>query len=105
MDPARALSDGVADPARAVARAVRGGDGGVRGCGSGDRALRARAHGRRTRVGRRRSPAVRTNVEVIELPIDDSWLRDSGPIFVLGPDGARTGVDFRFNAWGERFFP
>jgi agmatine deiminase len=44
-------------------------------------------------------------VEVIELPIDDSWLRDSGPIFVLGPDGARTGVDFRFNAWGERFFP
>ena len=45
------------------------------------------------------------NVEVIELPIDDSWLRDSGPIFVLGPDGARTGTDFRFNAWGERFFP
>jgi agmatine deiminase len=45
------------------------------------------------------------NVEVIELPIDDSWLRDSGPIFVLGPDGARTGVDFRFNAWGERSFP
>jgi agmatine deiminase len=45
------------------------------------------------------------NVEVVELPIDDSWLRDSGPIFVLGPDGARTGVDFRFNAWGERSFP
>ena len=45
------------------------------------------------------------NVDVIELPIDDSWLRDSGPIFVLDPDGARTGVDFRFNAWGERFFP
>ena len=45
------------------------------------------------------------NVEVIELPIDDSWLRDSGPIFVLGPDGARIGVDFRFNAWGERSSP
>jgi agmatine deiminase len=45
------------------------------------------------------------SMEVIELPIDDSWLRDSGPIFVLGPDGARTGVDFRFNAWGERSFP
>ena len=44
-------------------------------------------------------------VEVIELPIDDSWLRDSGPIVVLGPDGERTGIDFRFNAWGERFFP
>jgi agmatine deiminase len=46
-----------------------------------------------------------SDVEVIELPIDDSWLRDSGPIFVLGSDGARTGIDFRFNAWGERSFP
>src|SRR5581483_5609433 len=45
------------------------------------------------------------NVEVVELPIDDSWLRDSGPIFVLGPNGERAGVDFRFNAWGERFHP
>ncbi len=45
------------------------------------------------------------NVEVVELPLDDSWLRDSGPIFVLGPNGERAGVDFRFNAWGERFHP
>ncbi len=37
-------------------------------------------------------------VEVVELPIDDSWLRDSGPIFVLGRDGARAAVDFRFNS-------
>jgi agmatine deiminase len=45
------------------------------------------------------------DVEVIELPIDDSWLRDSGPIFTLGPGGERIGLDFRFNAWGERFHP
>lgn len=45
------------------------------------------------------------DVEVIELPIDDSWLRDSGPIFILGPDSERIGLDFRFNAWGERFHP
>ena len=44
-------------------------------------------------------------VEVVELPIDDSWFRDSGPIFVLGPDGERAGVDFRFNAWGEKHHP
>ncbi|MEY9874533.1 agmatine deiminase [Streptacidiphilus sp. MAP12-33] len=44
-------------------------------------------------------------VEVIELPIDDSWFRDSGPIFVLGEDGRRAGVDFRFNAWGQKHFP
>ncbi|WP_234392378.1 agmatine deiminase family protein [Streptomyces sp. WM6378] len=44
-------------------------------------------------------------IEVIELPLDDSWFRDSGPIFVLGPDGRRAGVDFRFNAWGGKHHP
>jgi agmatine deiminase len=43
-------------------------------------------------------------IEVIELPIDDSWLRDSGPIFVAG-DGERNGVDFAFNSWGEKYLP
>jgi len=44
-------------------------------------------------------------VDVVELPIDDSWFRDSGPIFVLGSDGERAGVDFRFNSWGEKHHP
>ncbi len=42
-------------------------------------------------------------VDVVEIPIDDSWLRDSGPIFVLEGAGERAGVDFGFNAWGEKF--
>lgn len=45
------------------------------------------------------------NVELLPAPIDDSWLRDSGPIVVTGRDGTREGVDFRFNAWGEAFSP
>ncbi|HEY4279188.1 MAG TPA: agmatine deiminase family protein [Conexibacter sp.] len=45
------------------------------------------------------------NVDVVGLPIDDSWLRDNGPIVVTGNDGARAGVDFAFNAWGEAFTP
>jgi agmatine deiminase len=44
-------------------------------------------------------------VEVGEIPIDDSWMRDSGPVFVLDGAGARAGVDFAFNAWGEKFDP
>ena len=44
-------------------------------------------------------------VEIVEIPIDDSWVRDSGPIIVLADDGRRAGVDFRFNSWGERFLP
>jgi len=42
-------------------------------------------------------------IEVVEIPIDDSWMRDSGPVFVLDGAGRRAGVDFGFNAWGEKF--
>jgi agmatine deiminase len=45
------------------------------------------------------------NVELLVLPLDDSWLRDSGPLIVTGPEGHRAGIDFRFNAWGEAFKP
>jgi agmatine deiminase len=44
-------------------------------------------------------------VEVVELPLDDSWLRDCGPIYVRDADGRRRAVHFRFNAWGEKFAP
>jgi agmatine deiminase len=45
------------------------------------------------------------SVEVVELPLDDSWLRDSGPIYVRDDAGGRAAVHFRFNAWGEKFSP
>ncbi|WP_327265485.1 agmatine deiminase family protein [Streptomyces sp. NBC_01232] len=44
-------------------------------------------------------------VTVVELPLDDSWFRDSAPLFVLDGDGNRAGVDFRFNAWGRKHHP
>ena len=44
-------------------------------------------------------------VEALELPIDDSWMRDSGPVIVTAAGGFRAGVDFRFNGWGEKFVP
>src|SRR5919201_1936361 len=44
-------------------------------------------------------------VEVVELPLDDSWLCDCGPIYVYGEDGPRRAVHFRFNAWGDKFHP
>jgi agmatine deiminase len=46
------------------------------------------------------------NVEIFQHPVDDSWLRDSGPIFVVDhPDepSRRVGVHFGFNAWGHKF--
>ncbi|WP_328941461.1 agmatine deiminase family protein [Streptomyces sp. NBC_00250] len=44
-------------------------------------------------------------ITVVELPLDDSWFRDSAPLFVLDGAGRRAGVDFRFNAWGSKHHP
>jgi agmatine deiminase len=44
-------------------------------------------------------------VEVIEMPIDDSWFRDSGPIYVRDDAGAVVATDWRFNSWGDKFLP
>lgn len=49
--------------------------------------------------------ACTSGVEITELPLDDSWLRDCGPIYVRDGDGRRRAVHFRFNAWGEKFPP
>jgi agmatine deiminase len=45
------------------------------------------------------------SVELLALPIDDSWVRDNGPIFVTNGKGAMAAVDFRFNGWGGRYEP
>jgi agmatine deiminase len=44
-------------------------------------------------------------VEIVELGLDDSWLRDCGPIYSYGDDGERIATHFDFNAWGEKFPP
>jgi len=38
-------------------------------------------------------------VEVVELPLGEAWLRDSGPIFARR-QGELVAIDFLFNAWG-----
>lgn len=43
-------------------------------------------------------------VDVVELPLDDSWFRDTGPIYVTAP-GRRVATDWTFNGWGEKFEP
>lgn len=44
-------------------------------------------------------------VEIVELPIDDSWTRDSGPNFLVNPAGELAGSTWRFNAWGGKYEP
>jgi agmatine deiminase len=49
--------------------------------------------------------ACSARVEIMELPLNDSWLRDFGPIYVRGANGRRGAIHFRFNAWGGKFPP
>jgi agmatine/peptidylarginine deiminase len=41
-------------------------------------------------------------VRFVEVAYDDTWLRDTGPITLRGPDGFRL-LDFRFTGWGGKF--
>ncbi|MGH2916384.1 MAG: agmatine deiminase family protein [Solirubrobacteraceae bacterium] len=49
--------------------------------------------------------ACTAGVEIVELGLDDSWLRDCGPIYTYDDDGLRVAVHWGFNAWGEKFPP
>ena len=45
-------------------------------------------------------------VTVVELDTDDSWFRDTGPIYVTSADGSqRVALDWVFNSWGEKYAP
>jgi len=48
----------------------------------------------------RRALAGEPAVEVVVVPSDDSWSRDTAPTFVVDGRGALAGVDWRFNAYG-----
>ncbi|WP_448188317.1 agmatine deiminase family protein [Azospirillum sp. sgz301742] len=42
-------------------------------------------------------------IQILPLPISDSWIRDTGPSFVVGRNGRVGGVHWRFNAWGGNY--
>ncbi len=47
-------------------------------------------------------------IRFFEIPTDDAWARDHGPIFVVRDrDGARevAATSWRFNSWGEKYPP
>jgi agmatine deiminase len=44
-------------------------------------------------------------VDLLALEIDDSWIRDNGPIIVRDVDGSRSAIAFGFNAWGNKIAP
>lgn len=50
------------------------------------------------------------NILIIDIPTNDTWVRDFGPIFVKSeneaenePENESALLDFEFNAWGDKF--
>jgi agmatine deiminase len=41
-------------------------------------------------------------VELVAAPLDDAWMRDIGPTFVLDDEGRLGAVDWIFNGWGRQ---
>jgi agmatine deiminase len=46
-----------------------------------------------------------SSVRVNAIEIDDSWCRDTGPIYVFDENDDRIALDWVFNGWGEQFSP
>lgn len=44
-------------------------------------------------------------VDCLAVEHNDAWLRDNGPTFVTTDDGKIAGVNWGFNAWGEKYSP
>jgi agmatine deiminase len=50
----------------------------------------------------RNQTASRARIELIEASLDDRWLRDTGPVFVVNAARQLQTVDFNFNGWGRK---
>jgi len=44
-------------------------------------------------------------IDLLPIPLDDSWIRDNGPIFVRDGDGRVAPVQFGFDGWNKHFAP
>ena len=42
------------------------------------------------------------DIDVVEAPLNDAWMRDIGPTFVHAEDGSIAAVDWIFNGWGAQ---
>lgn len=54
------------------------------------------------------APVRMDRVELVEIPTNDSWIRDCGPIFVnrhrpAGGGAPPIALDWRFNSWGGKY--
>ncbi len=49
--------------------------------------------------------ALSKDIELIEMPVNDGWARDTAPLFLRNEKGERRATGFVFNGWGAKFPP
>ncbi len=54
-------------------------------------------------VRHRLADAPGERLSIVDLPTNDTWTRDYGPLAVDADDGSTRLLDFTFNAWGMKF--
>ena len=42
------------------------------------------------------------SIDLITASLNDAWMRDIGPSYVIGDDGTLGAVNFVFNGWGDQ---
>ena len=42
-------------------------------------------------------------IDIIEIQHNDSWFRDNGPTFLINANKGLAAVNWKFNAWGEKY--
>lgn len=47
---------------------------------------------------------IHKSVNLVELPSDDAWCRDSGPTIVVNSQGEKRAINWKFNAYGEPLY-
>ena len=53
----------------------------------------------------RASAVLSAGIELIDMPLNDAWARDTGPLVVINKAGLRRVAGFQFNGWGRKFDP
>lgn len=43
-----------------------------------------------------------SKVDIIPMPTNHCWVRDTGPVYVHGASGQRLAISFEFNEWGNK---
>ncbi|TDC32701.1 agmatine deiminase family protein [Kribbella albertanoniae] len=53
-------------------------------------------------VAKSELPPIKTHpLDLVRVPLNDLWVRDTGPVFVTDASGALHGVNLNFNGWGQ----